>query len=87
MKKCVDNKDNLNIYNYLFNDETGETDEFNVKLEDMSLKDELKIEKKLDDDDDFVFLGKNHLHPQDRLRRKNEKDVVVFVKKAPQHPA
>lgn len=87
MKKCVDNKDNLNIYNYLFNDETGETDEFNVKLEDMSLKDELKIEKKEDDDDDFVFLGKNHLHPLDRLGRKNEKDDVVFVKKAPQHPA
>ena len=79
MKKKSDNgKDNSNIYDYPWKDDTEETNEISIKDKDGSFKVELKNKKKENgnDDVDLVFLVKNSLNSRDRLRYKNKRTML-----------
>lgn len=77
-KKSDNGKDNSNIYDYPWKDDTDETDEISIKDKDGSFKFELKNKKKENgnDDVDLVFLVKNSLNSRDRLRYKNKRTML-----------
>ena len=85
MKKKSDNgKDNSNIYDYPWKDDTEETNEISIKDKDGSFKVELKNKKKENGNDDvnLVFLVKNSLNYRDRLTYKNKRTMLLCKKNA-----
>ena len=56
-------KDDEKTYNIMIKDEIEEKDKITIKPEGRSLK----VEIKEDDDKDLVYLGKQPVHPRERL--------------------